>query len=127
MKRASFGRRIATAAATLGMLGAAVIGGAGSASAGSNGQQIRFHDGKGTVTSLYIVGYNHDGQSVGHCFSTPNVDNYFSGWWWKGNINVYIHTDNESCSGSPYGLLSYYSVPAYQADSDWYTIDSLRW
>ncbi|MFB6836115.1 hypothetical protein [Streptomyces sp. NPDC056361] len=108
------------------LFGAAALGlGSGSAFAGGNGQQINFHDRLGTVYSVSIAGSNQNGQYVEGCFSTPSVDNYLSGWWWKGYVAVGGYTDG-NCGKSGGRLIltnpAAGPVPEYQANSDWYTI-----
>ncbi|MFI0942493.1 hypothetical protein [Streptomyces sp. NPDC021020] len=129
MKRKSIRTWIASTAATLGLVGAAVVSSAGTASAASNGQQILFRDSIANIYSIYVYGSNQNGQWVGHCFPTPATDNYLSGWWWKGTVQIYFLTgsSHNNCNGSDFSLYSGASVPTYQANSDYYTIDDQRW
>ncbi|MFC0597805.1 hypothetical protein [Streptomyces palmae] len=91
--------KIRTGVAALGMAVAGVALAAGPAAAGSNGNQIRFYDNDGTVYSVWVSGYNQNGQWVSNCFGTPHSTTNLDGWWWSG----YVHIDayhNSSCSGS---------------------------
>lgn len=129
MRRKSLSTWIASTAATLGLVGAAVVSSAGTAAAASNGQQIRFYDSAHRVYAVYIRGQNQDGITVGHCFSTPVTDNYLPGWWWKGQVLIYTYESpsNTSCDGVADGLNSGSWVPKTQSGSDWYTIDDHYW
>ncbi|MGW5423136.1 hypothetical protein [Streptomyces sp. NPDC003943] len=111
-----------TRAGAAAVAGAALcVLGSGTASAGSNGQQIEFYDQRGDVYSVFLYGTNQNGQTVAGCFNTPNTDNYLSGWWWKGDLRITWYPQS-GCNGtaiepSP----ETFTIPVSQA-SDWYKI-----
>ncbi|MFI0721288.1 hypothetical protein [Streptomyces sp. NPDC021224] len=109
-------------------MAATVVSSAGTASAGTNGQQLRFYDSEHMVYSVYVVGPDQNGNTVSHCFSTPTTDNHFTGWWWKGQVRLYIYTDvyNWNCNNMQEGMVGV-NVPAYQSGSDWYTVYDVGW
>lgn len=126
MKKTHVKKRMATAAATLGLLGVAVFGSAGTAAAGTNGQQIKFTDSKRAVYSLWVEGHNQNGEYWAHCFATPAMDNYLSGYWYKGNVRLYAYTTNSNCDGMSRAGYAEYYIPEYYG-SDWFTVDNERW
>ncbi|MGA5069066.1 hypothetical protein ACPB9E_35745 [Streptomyces exfoliatus] len=115
-------RRSAAASGALALAALGVLGGAHPAAAGTNGQQIVFHDSRGTVWSVRIKGTNQDGQYAEQCFNTNHTDTCLSGWWWKGRINVTGYTAGECTSGAPIAYIGEVDVPTYQANSDWFRV-----
>jgi hypothetical protein len=126
MKKTSLNKMLATAVTTLGLLGVAVFGGAGTAVAGTNGQQIKFIDSKRTVLSLWVEGNNQNGEYWAHCFPTLNYTNYLSGYWYKGDVRLYAYTTNTNCDGVSIAGHAEYYIPEYYG-SDWFTVDDERW
>ena len=115
-------KKVATIAGAAALAFASVLGSAGQSFAGSNGQQIRFHDTSTVVYSIRIQGYNQNGDSVSGCFSTPSKDTWISGWWWKGEVSVTFYKTN-SCSFATY----YDDIIAWVPDEqsgDWTTVYS---
>ncbi|MER7533857.1 hypothetical protein ABTX77_03590 [Streptomyces sp. NPDC097704] len=88
---------VSSVAAVLATLSA--VGLAGTAHAGTNGQQIVFQDRLGTVYSINLWGNDQNGNLVEHCFATPRDDNYLTGWWWKGYVG-YTGWSNSDCTGT---------------------------
>ncbi|MFE9138854.1 hypothetical protein [Streptomyces sp. NPDC007355] len=77
-------KNVATTVGAAALAFAGVLGSAGQSFAGSNGQQLHFHDTSTVVYSIRVQGYNQSGDSVSGCFLTPGRDTWISGWWWKG-------------------------------------------
>ncbi|MFI6444959.1 hypothetical protein [Kitasatospora sp. NPDC050543] len=118
-------RRLATGAAVLGIAAGSMVGAAGPASAGTNGQQIIFRDSLGIAGSVNITGYNNSGQYVSKCAPTPNHDNYVSGWWWVGKVSIYGYKG----AGCPVnGAVTYgtANIPAQQS-GDWTVVSDETW
>ncbi|MFD3537155.1 hypothetical protein [Streptomyces sp. NPDC058664] len=115
-------KKAATTAAAAALAFAGVLGSAGQSFAGSNGQQIRFHDTSTVVYSIRIQGYNQNGESVSGCFSTPSRDTWINGWWWKGEVGVTFYR-NSSCSFATYYGDEIVWVPTEQS-GDWTTVYS---
>ncbi|MGA5069065.1 hypothetical protein ACPB9E_35740 [Streptomyces exfoliatus] len=114
-------RRIGHAAAVSALAAAGVVGFSGSATAGTNGQQLVFHDGLGSVYSIKVWGSNQNGQYVEHCFNTPATDTYLAGWWWKGYVGLEGFSGT-GCGGQQIVVRpSLGPVPEQQA-GDWFTI-----
>ncbi|WP_017239921.1 hypothetical protein [Streptomyces sp. SS] len=97
----------ATALATAGL-----VGYAGSAAAGTNGQQVtvstRWSD------QIRMCGRNqYDQESCTGWIASPNLWTPVPGWWWKGEVFIegWRHDTGESYYG-------YCDVPPEQA-SDW--------
>ncbi|MEX0167760.1 hypothetical protein [Streptomyces sp. LMG1-1-1.1] len=109
-------RRLGVAAAAAALGGLAVMSGASPAAAGSNGQQIKFHDSRGTIYSVRIKGNNQNGQYVEACFNTNYTDNYLSGWWWKGPVNITGYTAGECTFGSTVAYIGEVTIPTQYAD-----------
>ncbi|GCD96788.1 hypothetical protein [Embleya hyalina] len=87
---------LAAGALTVTMAAGAVVTGAGTASAGTNGQQIHFVDLYGKTQSIHIEGPNQNGQWTALCVNTPSEHKYVDGWWWKGNI-TFTHYAFSDC------------------------------
>jgi hypothetical protein len=60
---------------------------------GTNGQQLEVRT---LAFSVKIKGTNQNGQTVTHCFNTPNYDTELTGWWWKGTITIWSY-DSGGC------------------------------
>ncbi|MEU8620200.1 hypothetical protein [Streptomyces sp. NPDC048623] len=117
-------RNLTKAGAALALGAGALLLASAPASAGTNGQQIRFYDQRGDVYSVFLYGTNQDGHTVAGCFDTPKTDNYISGYWWKYDLSVTWYPQS-GCNGtaiepSP----ETFSIPVSQS-SDWYTIYDL--
>ncbi|MFD7631268.1 hypothetical protein ACFV7Q_35530 [Streptomyces sp. NPDC059851] len=110
-------RKAVTAVATLGMAVACLAVGAGTAAAGTNGQQIKLFDTSSTVNSFRLSGPDQSGQWVSRCWNRQGMTTYASGWWWKGTVQVdYYHGSN--CN-SGYWASTSVEVPRHQDHSDW--------
>ncbi|WP_439680929.1 hypothetical protein [Embleya sp. MST-111070] len=112
--------------ATMGVLsvifaGAGLAASVGPASAGTNGQQIKFHDRLHRANSVWVGGYNQHGNYAEHCWKTPTADTNFSNWWWKGNVSV-IEYANTNCTGTVRGSQTAY-IPVRQS-SNWVTVSN---
>ncbi|TVL92466.1 hypothetical protein [Streptomyces sp. SAJ15] len=109
-------KKVVTAVAALGLAGAGLVVGAGTAAAGTNGQQIRLTDASSTIMSMRVSGPAHNGQWSSGCFNRSGMTILTSGWWWKGDVRVeYYHG---------YGCTNYWSaddvhVPADQGKENW--------
>lgn len=117
------GRKTGAAAGVLATAAALTVLGSGSAFAGTNGQQLAFHDRLGNTYSVWVDGHNQNGQAVAHCFNTPNTDNYLSGWWWQSNVDVTGYSGGCGSDGKPTGGVTFATsvwVPLSQS-SDWTT------
>lgn len=79
---------------------AGVVGLPGTASAGSNGQQIEYYDYRSDTYSVRVYGYDQTGSRVIQCFNTPSKSNVLSGWWWKGDVSIDGFGDS-NCGRSP--------------------------
>ena len=42
---------------------------------------------------------DQNGETVSHCFNTPNYDTELTGWWWKGTIKIWSY-DGADCTSS---------------------------
>ncbi|MFB6837218.1 hypothetical protein [Streptomyces sp. NPDC056361] len=115
-------KKVATTVAASALAFAGLLGSAGQSFAGSNGQQLRFHDTSTVVYSIRVEGYNQSGESVSGCFSTPSKDTWISGWWWKGEVRVTFYKNN-SCSFATYYDDTIVWVPTEQS-GDWTTVYS---
>ncbi|MER5202774.1 hypothetical protein [Streptomyces sp. NPDC002825] len=115
-------KKAATTVAACALAFAGVVGSAGQSFAGSNGQQIHFHDTSTVVYSIRIEGYNQNGDPVSGCFLTPSRDTWISGWWWKGEVSVTFYRNN-SCSFATYYGDTIAWVPT-EWSSDWMTVYS---
>lgn len=113
---------LAKAAGVLAVGTATLTLASGAAFAGTNGQQLKFHDRIGNTYSINVIGFNQNGELVEHCFATPHTDNYLSGWWWKGTVEIYGSADG-SCgfNGGEDTFLIHVGVPESQSGSDWTT------
>ncbi|MGC0417784.1 hypothetical protein [Embleya sp. AB8] len=109
---------LATGALTVTMAAGAVVTGAGSASAGSNGQQIEFVDLYGKTLSIRIEGRNQNGEWVSGCFYTPSDQTYIQGWWWKGNI-TFTHYAATGCRFDYQSQKTEYVAP-YLPNTDYF-------
>ncbi|ATZ25273.1 hypothetical protein ACFZBM_27030 [Streptomyces lavendulae] len=90
--------------AAAGLAASSVIGGAGAAFAGSNGQQIVFHDVQAPnaphAYSIKITGTNQNGQPVSRCFFTEGEEWYnVNGYWWVGQVSYQTYY-NAKCTGA---------------------------
>ncbi|MFI6640064.1 hypothetical protein [Streptomyces sp. NPDC050504] len=114
--------RTATAVVTAALAATGVLVGAGTASAGSNGQQIIFRD-KAMPNyrhSVELYGYNHNGEETLGCFNiNSGGTTYISGWWWRGPLTVKSY-NSYNCQNS-YSWGTNISVPYSQSD-DWVTV-----
>lgn len=110
--------RVGVAAATLALATAGVLTGAGTASAGTNGQQISYTDHSGGYRhSIEIYGYNEYGQETLGCFNinaggTTNI----SWWWWRGDTTVKAYS-SWNCQNN-YSWGTHVNVP-YSQPGDW--------
>ncbi|MFD7019888.1 hypothetical protein [Streptomyces sp. NPDC059161] len=113
-------KKALTAVATAGMAITCLLGGAGSAAAGTNGQKLYFHDvNPSRVTaSVLVQGYNESGRWVTHCFNT-NGDPWkaLDGLWWVGQI-AYADYPVVNCQGNRIYSGSA-EVPVNQGSQDW--------
>ncbi|MEV8585898.1 hypothetical protein [Streptomyces sp. NPDC051180] len=114
--------KLATTTAAAALAFAGVLGSAGQSFAGSNGQQIHFHDTSTVVYSVRLQGYNQSGASVSGCFNTPSKDTWIGGWWWKGEVSVTFYKSS-SCSFATYYDDTTVWVPSEQS-GDWTTVYS---
>ncbi|MEY9872938.1 hypothetical protein ABH931_002415 [Streptacidiphilus sp. MAP12-33] len=120
----SLRRVTVTAAATAGLALACMVGGSGTAFAGSNGQQIDFVDTLGVANTIRIGGYNQSGQYVSQCFPTPNHENPDSGWWWSGTVNV-ITFLGHNCETTTANHEADVYIPPQQS-GDWVTVSDVN-
>lgn len=111
-----------TRAGAAAVAGAALcVLGSGTASAGTNGQQIEFFDRQSRVYSIWINGHNQYGQQVTQCLNTPGETTWDSGWWWRGQASV-VGFDGENCNGEAiWSTLT--NVPTSQGDDWWLVSD----
>ncbi|MGA4960484.1 hypothetical protein [Streptomyces lavendulocolor] len=114
-------RKLATTAGAAALAFAGVLGTAGVASAGSNGQQIYFYDTLSNVYSIHLQGYNQNGDYWQLCVNTPQKETWVGGYWWKGNVEVSYYS-NRDCPGNARAYKNYW-VPTSQS-GDWVTINS---
>ncbi|GGV96809.1 hypothetical protein GCM10015535_66920 [Streptomyces gelaticus] len=107
-------RRFGAAAATLALAGTGLFAGAGSAAAGTNGQQLSFSS--SFVDKVYACGSNQNGVRV--CSGWRDVSSPtwtdLHGYWWKGAVDVY---------GLKNGVNYVYAATCYvpeKQSGDWY-------
>ncbi|GGV25250.1 hypothetical protein GCM10010495_46380 [Kitasatospora herbaricolor] len=123
---AKLSRKLAGAAAILTVVAGSLVGAAGPASAGSNGQQIVFRDSLGIADSIRIWGYNNYGSYVGVCQSTPVHDNYISGYWWRGSVSIYGYK-GVGCPTNGAVIYGTATIPTSQSGSDWTVVSDAGW
>ncbi|WP_052434779.1 hypothetical protein [Streptacidiphilus melanogenes] len=100
---------------------AATVLSSGAAFAGTNGQQIQFHDRQHLANSVLLQGYNQNGQWAQGCFQTPYTDTDISGWWWKGEVEVTAFTRSD-CTGNV--VIDFYTdVPTDWSSDYWFASD----
>ncbi|MFD7560652.1 MULTISPECIES: hypothetical protein [unclassified Streptomyces] len=114
-------------AAVVGSVGLALTLGlatAGSAHAGSRGQQIMVLDNGGTAKSFLVRGNDQDGNPVRRCFSVSGYQTWISGWWWRDNMTVYWYDYSTSCNNNNAENASYswsVNIPV-TSSNDWQAI-----
>ncbi|WP_329395298.1 hypothetical protein [Streptomyces melanogenes] len=104
-------KNITLAAAGLGLAAAGLLAGAGTATAGGNGQQVtvstRWSD------QIRICGRNQaDEQSCTGWIASPNPWTPLPGWWWKGELVIQGYQQDTG----EYRL-GYCDVPTSQSDN----------
>ncbi|MGW1195667.1 hypothetical protein ACWD4B_07355 [Streptomyces sp. NPDC002536] len=88
-----------------GLAVSSVVGGAGTAAAGSNGQQIVYHNinrpGFPNPYSIRVSGTNQNGiQVTSRCFYTEGGEwTNLDGYWWVGKVS-YTTYYNAKCDGA---------------------------
>ncbi|MEV7547580.1 hypothetical protein [Streptomyces sp. NPDC089915] len=111
--------RAAAAAGSLALATTGVLVGAGTASAGTNGQQISFtdHATPGYRHSIELYGYNNNGEESLGCFNiNSGGTTRISGWWWRGDLTVKSY-NSYNCQNN-YSWGTHVSVP-YSQSGDW--------
>ena len=88
---------------------------------GSNGQQLEVRT---LAASVNVNGYNQNGEPVHHCFDTPDYDTYLSGWWWKGNMEIWSY-DEPGCK-DPRNAVTFVTVPT-KFYEDFFPVKVLPW
>lgn len=92
-------KRLSAITGTLGVVaGCLLVSGAGTASAGSNGQQINYYS--HTAYGQCTTGYNQNDQYTQNCTyleSGPNLD---YGYWWVGGVDITWYNDDGSTVNS---------------------------
>lgn len=88
---------------------------------GSNGQQLEVRT---LAASVNVNGYNQNGEEVHHCFDTPDYDTYLSGWWWKGNMEIWSY--NGTGCQDPTNDVTFVTVPTKFYD-DFFPVKVLPW
>lgn len=112
--------RVGVVAAGLALAAAGVLTSAGTASAGSNGQQISYtdHAGAGYRHSIEIYGYNQNGEESLGCFNiNSGGTTKIGGWWWRGDATVKVF-NSYNCQNN-YSWGTHVSVPFSQSGYDW--------
>ncbi|MFB7862763.1 hypothetical protein [Streptomyces sp. NPDC056069] len=115
--------RVRSGAAAVAVAGAALalVATATPASAGSNGQQIRFQDRSGHAYSVKVSGYNQDNEWVDNCWNiAPGSTNTLGGWWWKYDVNVQSY-NSYNCTSSQRRWWDTVSVPR-ESSQDTYLV-----
>ncbi|MFJ8015600.1 hypothetical protein [Streptomyces sp. NPDC096339] len=117
-------RKIAAIVGSIGLaLGIGLVT-AGSAHAGSNGQQIMILNNGGSAKTVLVWGNDQNGNSVKQCFSISGYETWISGWWWKGSMSVYWYDYSTNCSNNNPSNSSYSwtaDIPA-TSSNDWQAI-----
>ncbi|MFB8089401.1 hypothetical protein [Streptomyces sp. NPDC055992] len=111
--------RAAVAAGSLALAATGLIAGAGTAAAGSNGQQISYtdHATPGLRHSIELYGYNHNGEESLGCFTiNSGGTTQIGGWWWRGDLVVKAYNTSNCTNGYSWG--THVAVP-YSQSSDW--------
>ncbi|GGP34857.1 hypothetical protein [Streptomyces abikoensis] len=112
--RAVAGIGLAAVLATTG-----VVATAGTALAGTNGQQVSVRDTKANLNSVRLTGKNQHGEPVTTCVDFNGPIAKKAGWWWKGGISLKGYS-GFGCSGRVLRSANK-SVPETW-DSDWFEI-----
>lgn len=104
-----YGKPLVAVTATLGAVACGLLG-AGTASAGTNGQQINYysHHSYGQCTT----GKNQEGKSISNCtsFAAPAGSNKDEGYWWVGQVNItWYNIDHRSTAHSTCDVPKNYS------------------
>ncbi|AWT47267.1 MULTISPECIES: hypothetical protein [Streptomyces] len=114
--------RTAVATAGLALAATGVLASPGTASAGTNGQQISYtdHATPGVRHSIELYGYNQNGEESLGCF---NIDSggttKISGWWWRGDLTVKAYNSYDCQNRYSWG--THVAVPYSQSD-DWFPV-----
>ncbi|GAA2801678.1 hypothetical protein RMN57_09005 [Kitasatospora sp. CM 4170] len=111
------------ALAVAAMATATLVATATPASAGTNGQQIKWHNNSNIAQSYKISGYNNDNEWNEGCFRLYYFNEYSTaaaGWWWKYNVNVQSYSSTD-CSSNTRLWYDTVNVPKSQS-GDWVTI-----
>jgi hypothetical protein len=121
--RSRVGALIAVAASVVAVsTGALGWVGAGTALAGTNGQQIHIINPEPSSTAavqVRLIGTNQNGDMVDQTLNFPQGgDIWDSNWWWTGPVTVEEFGPNQWVGGFTV------DVPSYQFNNDWYTFTS---
>jgi hypothetical protein len=93
---------------------------------GTNGQQLAFWIGDPSVKSVEVTGYNQNNGLWDACYPDWNTGqvspyqwNYFSNWWWVGQVRLIYYTS----PGCINGLITtqWVNVPTFQV-TDYYCV-----
>ncbi|MGH3836435.1 MAG: hypothetical protein ACRDSF_12145 [Pseudonocardiaceae bacterium] len=107
----SYRKRLVLLTATLGIVTCGLLG-AGTASAGTNGQQINYYSHYSYAQCT--VGTNQNGESIQNCTQLRIGSNPDQGYWWIGLVDItWYHSDRSHVSSTC-------GVPKSQ-DGDYFT------
>ncbi|SEL29248.1 hypothetical protein [Streptacidiphilus jiangxiensis] len=113
-------RKIATLAGATVLALTAGVGLAGTAHAGTRGQQILLLNNTGYTSSFWVSGRDQNGNFAGGCFATTGYQTWVSGWWWTGNVTAAAYHGTTNCSGSAYTQTDAY-IPT-SSSNDWQAV-----
>ncbi|MCG6495206.1 hypothetical protein [Kitasatospora sp. A2-31] len=111
------------ALAVAAMATATLVATATPASAGTNGQQIAWHNNSNIAQSFKISGYNNDNEWNEGCFRLyyfNETSKAAAGWWWKYDVNLQSYSSTD-CSSNTRLWHTTVNVPKSQS-GDWVTV-----